>query len=165
MQIKRLEPHEWQAYKTLRLEALQTEPQAFCSTYPDFCDRPDAYWQARLEEAAQGQGSWLLFAAEGSRLVGMIGAALLPEQPGTASVVAMYVTPAARGRQVARALLEAVLQELKGYGLRRAQLEVNREQGAALALYTRAGFRQTQSGRFTMGDGAEHELLSMEIEL
>ena len=84
-----LSPEEWRAYKELRLEALQTEPQAFGASYADSLRKPDSYWQMRLREAAVEQGSWLLFAREQSRLIGMIGA-WVNDDPQTANIISVY---------------------------------------------------------------------------
>ncbi|PJE94972.1 GNAT family N-acetyltransferase [Streptomyces carminius] len=49
----------------------------------------------------------------------------------------VYVTPAARGRGLGRALVEAVCDHLEPYGLRRTLLATHDAHG----LYERAGFR------------------------
>ncbi|MBU8543054.1 MULTISPECIES: GNAT family N-acetyltransferase [Roseomonadaceae] len=68
---------------------------------------------------------------------------------GTGAVVAhgdwgeikrMWTDPAARGRGVARAVLEALEQAARDAGLRLLRLETGVHSHAALALYRRAGF-------------------------
>ena len=72
--IVQLTADDWQAYKAIRLEALRNAPQAFGSTYADNMKHPDSFWRGRLEEAAAGERSWLLFARHEDQLVGLIGA-------------------------------------------------------------------------------------------
>lgn len=165
IEIVQLPVEEWQAYRALRLEALSEAPQAFGSTYLDQVDKLETFWQARLEAAARGEDSCLLFARMGERLVGMMGA--FRETAGTdmAEIVSVYVSPSARGLGVGARLMEAILETLQRWGVRRARLGVNIEQTAAVRLYQRFGFREVERVRHTMGDGAEHDEVFMECEL
>jgi ribosomal protein S18 acetylase RimI-like enzyme len=52
----------------------------------------------------------------------------------------VYVDESARGRGVARALLEHATERARERGCRRMELDVNEENTAALALYTSFGF-------------------------
>jgi GNAT superfamily N-acetyltransferase len=52
----------------------------------------------------------------------------------------MWVAPAARGRGVARVLLEALEDEARRLGFTRARLETGDRQPEAIALYERAGY-------------------------
>ncbi len=163
MEIVRLPPDRWRDYKRLRLEALQQVPQAFESTYAEYRTRPDAYWQERLRRVAEGRDNWLLFAREGSQLVSMAGAYL---HGGAAEVISVYVSPAARRRGVARALLTALLGELgEDKTIQRARLTVSGTQTTALALYRSLGFRAVGRQHLRLGDGREHDELVMEKAL
>jgi ribosomal protein S18 acetylase RimI-like enzyme len=162
VEIVQLPPEDWQAYRKIRLEALQNDPQAFGSSYQETLTRPDAYWQGRLAEAAQGTHSWLLFARENGVLVGTIGA-FLNDAQNEAEIIAVYVTPAKRGRGIARALLERILQEVqKVPTVRKAILGVNRSQAAALALYQSFGFQIVEEMNARMGDGKSYDEYLME---
>jgi ribosomal protein S18 acetylase RimI-like enzyme len=57
--------------------------------------------------------------------------------------VDLYVVPAARGRGVARALLEALAQELAARGAPRVVIHVAARNARALAIFERLGFRRT----------------------
>ena len=83
IEIVKLTVNDWQEYKKIRLDALQNAPQAFGSSYADNREKPDSYWQSRLEDAANGNGSWLLFAKENQQLVGIIGAFIEENEPDT----------------------------------------------------------------------------------
>jgi ribosomal protein S18 acetylase RimI-like enzyme len=141
VEIVKLPVSAWRDYKALRLEALQTEPQAFSTTYASSLAQPDSFWQARLEAAAQGQTSWLLFAKEGPALLGMIGAFIDESNPATADIISVYVTRPARGRGISRLLMSAILAEVKKVGVKKARLGVNPQQTAAMHLYQNFGFK------------------------
>jgi len=165
IEIVRLPVEEWPAYRALRLEALSESPQAFGSTYSDQVDKPETFWQARLEAAARSQDSCLLFARLEGRLVGMMGAFRDVTGTGPAEIVSVYVSPRARGLGVGARLMAAILETLQGWGVRRARLGVNPEQAAAVRLYTRFGFQEVEREHHRMGDGLEHDEMFMERDL
>jgi putative acetyltransferase len=53
----------------------------------------------------------------------------------------MYVAPAARGRRIGKALLEALESHARRLGVNRLRLETGNRQPEALGLYRAAGFR------------------------
>jgi ribosomal protein S18 acetylase RimI-like enzyme len=169
IEIVELPVEEWRAYRQLRLEALQESPQAFGSSYKDQLEKPDSFWQSRLEEAANGEKSWLLFARVGDQPVGMIGAFLggieNPEASDQAFIIAMYVTPAWRGRSISRLLMHAILSTLKDHDIHTVRLGVNVEQTVALHLYERFGFSVIRFDNLPMGDGITHKGYLMEKTL
>ncbi len=151
--IIKLPPDKWESYRTLRLEALREEPQAFCSSYKDMEQMPPEYWQGRLAEAARGINSWLLFAVDGEQLVGMIGASY--EKPGLSTqIISLYVTKGSRRKGVGRALIKAILSEIeKSQNIHKVSLEVSQDQIAAIRLYRQLGFQVISSTEEQQGDG------------
>jgi putative acetyltransferase len=63
--------------------------------------------------------------------------------PATGEVKRMYVTPAARGRGVARGLLTAVEGLARELGYQRLRLVAGHQQPAAVALYESAGYARS----------------------
>jgi putative acetyltransferase len=53
----------------------------------------------------------------------------------------MYVAPAARGRRIGKALLDALEAHARRLGVNRLRLETGNRQPEALGLYRAAGFR------------------------
>lgn len=162
IQIVGLSARKWQEYRQLRLEALKESPEAFSSRYDEQVNLPDEYWKSRLEEAAKGASSWLLFARSGESLVGMVGAMRDPANGLKAQIISMYVTPEARGRGVAGLLMHAILMVIKESGICQACLTVNLDQAPAVHVYKKFGFNITQVETSTMGDGAGHDEATME---
>jgi len=161
-EIIKLPPEQWQRYREIRLEALREEPQAFGSAYAEMAQRSAVYWQERLSDAAQRETSWLLFAQEGERLIGMIGA-FYDRTQESAHILSVYVSKAERGKGLGKALMERILSELgEKEGIRKAILGVNQEQTAAVALYRQFGFEVTGEVEEVQGDGKEHRMYVME---
>lgn len=160
--ITRLNPSAWQDYKVLKLEALATDPQAFEASYDGLRAKPDTYWTERLQDVAEGKGSWLLFAQRERRLVGMIGA-LIAEERHLADITSVFVAEEARGRGIGTGLMGAILRELRqDRSIQRLRLHVNTSQTAALHLYLRFGFSIVGAERARYGDGQEHDWYVME---
>ena len=165
IEIVRLDPDEWKAYKALRLEALQNAPQAFGSTYDTNLARSETFWRGRLVEAEIGERGWLLFARIDGQLVGMVGA-YCTDEAAVAEVISTYVTPAYRGRGVAHILMDVLLETLTQTGqFKRATLGVNQQQVAAVRLYERCGFEHIRTQPVQMGDGQTYIGIVMERPL
>jgi ribosomal protein S18 acetylase RimI-like enzyme len=166
VEIVTLSPDEWQAYRDLRLEMLQESPQAFGTTYQAQSVKPDSFWQTRLESAAKGEQNWLIFARADQQLVGMMGAFRgsrdFPDASDRATIIAVYVTPAWRGKGVSYLLMRAILDTLKENGIRVVHLGVTVEQIAAVHLYQRFGFTIVNTEYELMGDNAFHDGYLME---
>lgn len=165
IEIVQLTPDDWQAYRAIRLEALQTEPQAFGSTHATNLQHPESFWRGRLEESAAGEKSWLLFARRGDQLVGMIGA-YASDDPAVVNIISMYVQPAHRRQGISKQLMNALLDMLRQHGqFERARLTVNPHQTAALKLYESVGFVMVGIERAQMGDGKYYDERIMETRL
>lgn len=161
IEIVHLNLEDWQSYKDLRLAALKNDPQAFSSTYADQVRQPEAYWRGRLQDVAEGKQSWLLFAREDLRLVGMVGAFIVSAD--TAGIISLYVLREARGRGISKALMSAILEETcKIPTIQKVTLAVNAHQDAAVRLYTGLGFEVVGQEESLMGDGKSYTELQME---
>jgi L-amino acid N-acyltransferase YncA len=76
-------------------------------------------------------------------VVGWVAVAPVSARPVYAGVVehSVYVDPAARGRGVGRALLDALIDSTEAAGIWTIQSAIFPENAASLALHRRAGFR------------------------
>ena len=72
----------------------------------------------------------------------MLGCGALANQGHFGELKAMFVDPAARGRGIARLLLDRIEREAQAQGLTVLNLETGDGLEAALALYTAAGFER-----------------------
>jgi GNAT superfamily N-acetyltransferase len=88
-------------------------------------------------EVSDGRGAFLVAYLDG-RPVGC--GAVRRNEPEVAEIKRMYVVPEARGRGIARHVLNELEAEARRLGVRRVVLETGLRQAEALALYRRAGF-------------------------
>jgi GNAT superfamily N-acetyltransferase len=156
VEVRRVRADEWRELRALRLQALESAPDAFWTRYEDDLERPDEAWREWTSRPCH-------VAVEGGRLVGMVAGFSDEGHPGTAELVAMYVTPAARGRGVGAALVEAQLAWARDERYTRMALMVNIANAPAIALYERLGFRDTGE-RALLRDGP-HVLAGMSVDL
>jgi len=129
-----------EAYVRLRREALLDAPLALsASPEDDFASTREAL----LPQIARAP-DWVIFGAFDDALVGAVGA--MRDRHLKAAhkvhVWGMYVTPAARGRGFARALLDAAIEHARGMaGVACVRLAVSSAAPHARRLYESAGFR------------------------
>lgn len=65
-------------------------------------------------------------------------------QVGWAEIKRMWVEESARGRGIARKVLDALIAEARGAGVKALRLETGVDSHAALALYEKAGFKRRE---------------------
>lgn len=132
LRFRRARPEEWPRVRALRLRGLQTDPSAFGAAYAEEASLPDPEWRARFERVA-----WHV-AEEGDAWLGLLGGRALDD--GSRELVSLFVAPEARGRGVARALLDAGVAWARAEGASVVHLWSNVENAAAMRVYARAGF-------------------------
>ena len=138
LSIVPVEPSLWQVYRGVRFAMLLDTPRAYGSTFAREVAFLDAVW---VERMADSHG-WLAF--EGDLPVGAVTSFPDPGQPADEThLVAMWVASHARGRGVADALVEALLDHARSTGVRRVTLDVADENERAIGFYERVGFTRT----------------------
>jgi GNAT superfamily N-acetyltransferase len=142
MEIRRIRADEGLALRGIRLRALADAPDAFGSTLAGALGYPEQEWHDRAERCATGD-QVMFFAEEAGRLIGMARGSFEPEMPVTVELTSMWVEPEARGRGVARSLVEAIADWARSQGATRLQLWVTESNTPATALYRRFGFAPT----------------------
>jgi GNAT superfamily N-acetyltransferase len=137
IEIRRLTPDDWKLLREVRLTALRDEPSAFGSTYEREAAFSEDEWRARA-------GGAFFVALDGADAVG-IGAGFRDAEraPVQRELVSMWVAPSARGRGIARQLVDAVAAWARADGADELALWVVLDNGSARSSYERAGFVRT----------------------
>ncbi len=156
--IRRATADDWAALRAIRLEALADTPDAYGSTYEGTVDYSARRWKAMVSESRY----WL--AARDGEVLGMASGGFNDQHPDTYWLYGMYVTPAARGSEVAPRLMEAVSAWAKGEGASDLYLHVTTSVERARAFYQKMGFVATGE-RFSMERDRTLQLITMRRSL
>src|SRR5579859_2143547 len=95
--VRRIRPDEGQAFRDIRLQAIQDSPQAFGSSLAETLAQPDTYWEERGKSGAVGQENVVFVAEDVDRWVGVV-AGFVRNATAMRSVdlVSMWVHPGYR---------------------------------------------------------------------
>jgi ribosomal protein S18 acetylase RimI-like enzyme len=148
MEIRPVRRDEAAGLRELRLRALRDAPYAYFASLEREESLPLSYWQ----EWATSEDKVMLVAVEDGRWLGMAGAFVHPEQRGTVSLWWLWVAPSARGRGLARRLVEVRADWARKLGVVRLELAVAENNEAAKALYRGLGFVPTGERRSMASD-------------
>lgn len=129
------------AFVELRREALRDSPWAFAASEESDVGINAELMRQRIAEPGQA----IVGAFDGVRLVGIAG--MVRNRHGKmahrAAVWGVYVTPSARGRGVAEAVMRELIRTARTWpGLDSVSLQVSARADSARRLYERLGFRR-----------------------
>lgn len=137
--IRRLTGEDWAAFRTIRLQALETTPEVYGTTLDQEADQPEDFWRNRLADPLNA----MVGGFDRERPVAF---ASLREGAGgnvrhRATIWGVFVAETHRrqglGRQVMNALL--ALADARP-GIEITELNVRADNRSAVALYERLGF-------------------------
>jgi GNAT superfamily N-acetyltransferase len=143
IQIRRVRSDEGLRVRALRLHALADTPLAYGSTLAGEQAFDDAVWHERARHGAAGVHRVTYVAEEGGRWVGLVTGVFDEPNGSRFTLHGMFVEPAARGRGVGTALVDAVTGWARERGATELYLGVTSMNHAAIRLYHRCGFRPT----------------------
>jgi RimJ/RimL family protein N-acetyltransferase len=141
MDIRIITEHDVEEFIRLRLEALTREPYAFARALEDEHSRSPESIAPRLR--ATPEGNFVVGVFAGRHMVGQAGFVRYEgrKERHKGTIWGVYVTAAARGQGVAKAMLTQLLDRVRGYpGLEQVSLSVSIPQEAARQLYSALGF-------------------------
>jgi len=138
--VRILSPYDWQRYKDIRLASLMDSPDSFGSTYTREAAYPYSEWQSRLDPAARARNAIPLVAETDGAAVGLAWGLVHESDLHVAHIYQMWVSPAQRGKGVARALLDEIRAWALSKGCERLALSVTTSNDAAVSLYLKSGF-------------------------
>jgi GNAT superfamily N-acetyltransferase len=158
-EVRRLGPDDWKLLRDIRLTALAEAPHAFGSTLAREQAFSEAKWRSRLAETTY-------FAAwQHGEPAGIAAGLDDGSDPGRPHLVSMWVSPQARGRGVADAVVAAVIGWARDRGAAALLLWVTDANSRARAFYQRMGFRSTGLRQLVRPDEPDHWEEQMAREL
>lgn len=147
--VRELAADEWEIFKTLRLRALQEDPEAFVASYEEESQHSDEEWQERMSHAtrigAQQGSEWVALASVGDEDT--------RDDDDLGEVYGIWVTPSLRGEGVARQLMEHAELVGRNAGYSHLAYWVNTDNGRAVAFASSIGYRPTEGRRDVVVEG------------
>jgi RimJ/RimL family protein N-acetyltransferase len=130
-----------QAFRNLRLEALQSHPQAFSADYAANHEHPSAYWMERLQSL--GSAGMIYFASHNEELIGMCGIQRgnSPKTCHSAIIWGVYLQTKWRGLQIAEGMIAACVRWAQAQEIKIIKLGVITTNTAAIRCYARCDFK------------------------
>ena len=141
LEIRRITEPDWPILRTIRLDALRIDPDAFGSTYDDQAAYPEQRWQAMAAEAASGSDHCVLIGFRDGEPAGMVRTVRDGRRPSVFGVYSVWVAPGERRRGVGGALLDAIEDWVRAAGGSELELSVMEDGEAAQGLYAAHGYR------------------------
>lgn len=134
--ITKIIEQDWQAWKTLRLEALKNAPEAFASSLEE-----GLAWQDEVFKQAL-KSNVIYGAFDEEQLIGMVGfyTMNLLKTRHKGVLWGLYVEPQFRNQGVAEQLIQALIAYAQTQVLQ-LYLTVTTSNAAAIALYQKNGFK------------------------
>lgn len=149
--LRALEGDDWEAFRHIRLAALQDAPEAFASSFEEEQGYDEEFWRLRL-----GRSSRLLACLD-EEPVGIVSVGRGREDD-VAELFGMWVVPSQRGQGVAWQLTEAAADHARQQGRRALTLWVSTDNGRAVAFFSSYGFRPGNDRRPMTNDPGTEEL-------
>lgn len=139
--IRMLNKQDAENYWELRLQALQTNPEAFATTYEEAIKRENPIEATARNLDSESSYTFGAF-NEDNQLIGVVTLVLsnLRVFKHKGSIMAMYVNPSQRGNGYAKQLLQAVIEYGKELELEQLHLTVVSTNDAAKKLYSSLDF-------------------------
>jgi ribosomal protein S18 acetylase RimI-like enzyme len=138
--IRVLRPADWLAYKSVRLASLKDAPDSFGSTYERESAFMQSEWESRLDPAGRAKSALPLVAECGEDPIGIAWGLVHDTDSKVAHVYQMWVSPDARGKGIAKALLERITTWAIARNCDLIELSVTTTNDAAVGLYDSSGF-------------------------
>lgn len=132
--LRLLTPEDLPLYRPVRLRGLREHPQAFGSSFDEEVN--DGVPRIGVPPNVTVGG----FAGDGLAGIGSFIVSSRAKQRHKGFIVGFYVVPELRGSGLAAALLDRLIAEARGAGLRGLTLSVTWGNEPARRLYRRAGF-------------------------
>lgn len=138
--VKKATLSDWKAYKEIRLDALQKNPESFGRAYEEEKDRSESEWKSKLSD----KNRVTLLVLNGDEVIGLLGIIFESSTrvAHIADIISVYLKEEYRGRGIASQLMKEAIKVIKARKItKKVKLNVTTNQLAAVNLYKKFGFR------------------------
>ncbi len=159
--LRRFLPDDWQVYRAIRLEALQTESHFFGSGYEEELKETEEQWRKRLSHPVGA--TWGLFYE--TECVGLTGISPLRKETDTLLLRSSYIRREHRGRGISGLFYTTRIEWAKTHGYSRLIVYHREGNEASKAANQKFGFQYTHTERMDWPDGSDDGHICYELVL
>jgi len=167
--IREIASSDWEQFKSIRLRALDNEPEAFADdSARNKKNYTDEIWQEKIVSANR---KWLVAVDTNGKFIGIVGAIVHDDSlgEGVAMLTNVYTDKEQRGQGLGRKIVSGMVDALSADpSIITLQLEVTNSplQKPAIALYKSLGFEVMEEKKSVVHVGqAEYDELLMQKQL
>ncbi len=132
--ITRVNENDWEKYRELRLHGLQTDPDSFGRSYEEEFNFNPQHWKDRISDPSR-----LYYVASASNK--FVSTALSHKyKDDTWSIQGVYTMPEFRNKNLAKEIIEKLIDDALTKGAKYITLAVNSENKLAIGFYKKIGF-------------------------
>jgi len=145
---KRLEPQHSGQYRVIRLQSLQSNPEAFGSTYEEEAAVEKLFFEKCIED--KNEEYFVIGAFIEEKLIGICAVVRnkFLKTRHRAELIQVFVSPEHTGKNIATNLLLATISEAKKInGIEQLELGVSTVNKPAIAAYRKVGFNETGTSK------------------
>ena len=139
-EIRYLSPEDYRVFRQIRLEALETDPDAFGALYANACLRTDEEWKDWVANAiAPGRKNIVIAKSEGLPIA-MCGFGVSDEDPEAGFLWGMFVSRKHRGKRCGKQLLKEAEDWLSAHKAKKITACVAAPNEGAIRFYRKNGY-------------------------
>lgn len=153
-------PDDWKKYREIRLSGLESDPQAFGSTYEKESKEDESFWKNRLSESDKS-----FYAIEAGSIFVATAGSRKTEEGRNRMIFAVYTLPTFRGKHLSQELIQQIINDAKKEKAVKVSLTVNILQNEAVNLYKKMGFTVISKEKDIQMGGSNVEAYYMEKKL
>ena len=159
-EFRKLNSGDWDKYKKVRLQALETDPEAFGGALEAESKIKDQEWKERLND-----NDWSFYGAQQKDdLVSIANLSMIDSNNWR--IQGVYTMPEFRGKHLSESLLNQIIIDAKQKKAKKVSLFVNTTQEGAISLYKKLGFETAKIYKNEiLGNGIICDLNYMEKDL
>lgn len=159
--LRRFLPDDWQDYRAIRLEALQTESHFFGTGYEEELNETEEQWRKRLSHSIGAY--WGLFYE--TECVGLTGIWPRQKENDTLLLRSSYIRSQHRGMGLSGLFYTARIEWAKAHGYKRLVVYHREGNEASKAANQKFGFRYTHTESMDWPDGSADGHICYELRL
>ena len=162
--VRRVHDEDAATLRSIRLAALQSDPEAFSATWKEELQLTDEDWQARVDRASSGNEAATFLSHEDDEVSGIVTMLQRSGSPSSVELVSMWTDPRHRSSGTGTALVEAGVEWARVSGFDSVQLWVMSDNEVARSFYERRGFVEIDPGTVPVDDPCRDQT-RMELQL